>query len=49
MFRTQDILIKIESGLSDQQPLLCLNILANGEFINWTRKVKLTIINIMKK
>ena len=39
MIRTENILIKLESGLSDQQPLLCLNISTNGELTNWTNKV----------
>ncbi|RNA17062.1 vacuolar sorting-associated 13C isoform X2, partial [Brachionus plicatilis] len=40
---TKNILVKLESGLSDQQPLLCLNIAANGEFSNWTHKPYLSM------
>ena len=41
VIRTGKILIKLEAGLSNQLPLLCLNMSANGEFNNWSLKVKI--------
>ncbi|CAF0704730.1 unnamed protein product [Brachionus calyciflorus] len=43
LIRTGKIIIKLEAGLSNQLPLLCLNVSANGEFNNWSLKPSLNL------
>lgn len=49
IIRTSKIIVKLEAGLSEQIPLVGLNMSVNGEFSNWTVKVKLKSRKFLKK
>ncbi len=47
IIRTSKVYIKLEAGVSEQIPLIGLNLVINGEFTNWTFKPSLSLaINI---